>query len=67
MSSNREYQHGWQRLLRSGLSRLYNLLPSPPTSDDEYVPGLSGEEVAERRRLRRKIKALEKGGKGGYR
>ena len=74
MSSGHEYQHGWQRLLnsaqrlvRGATSWLFNLLPSAPGSDDEYVPGLSNEEVSERRRLRLKIKMLAKDGKGGPR
>ena len=67
MSGKREYQHGWQRFLRGAASWLYNLLPSAPSSDDEYVPGLSNEDQAQRQRLRLKIKLLEKEGKGGYR
>jgi hypothetical protein len=42
-------------------------LPSPPDLVDDYEPGVSGEEMAERRRHRLKIESLEKKGKGGYR
>jgi hypothetical protein len=60
-------QPAWRRFVARVGGFLGDLLPSPPDSVDDYEPGVSGEEMAERRRHRLKIESLEKKGKGGYR